>query len=140
MVVLPSASPVLVSNAAYRDSVLCRKYSKPCRSRREWQHQILAVERLDRRLLIHTEHRRMRRRVQIQPNDVGGLPPKVRIVGGHVAVEPLGLESVLGPHPCHHHVTDLELRSQPARAPLSRPVRRRTQLKVSHMMVARVWA
>jgi hypothetical protein len=33
---------------------------------------------------------------------------------------------VLGPHPRHHHVTDLELRSQPARAPLRRPLRRRT--------------
>src|SRR5215468_12186230 len=32
--VLPSTSPVLVSNAAYRDSVPCRTYSKPCRSAR----------------------------------------------------------------------------------------------------------
>jgi len=31
--VLPSTSPVLVSNA-YKDSVPCRKYSKPCRSAR----------------------------------------------------------------------------------------------------------
>ena len=94
-------------------------------SRREWQHRILAVQRLNRRLLIHTEHRRMRRRVQIQPNDVGSLLLKIRIVGRHVAVQPLRLEAVLGPHPRHHHVTDLELCSQPARAPLSRPVRRR---------------
>ena len=95
-------------------------------SRREWQHRILAVQRLDRGLLIHTEHRRMRRRVQIQPNDVGGLLLKIRVVARHVAVQPLRLEAVLGPHPRHHHVTDLELRSQPARAPLRRPVRRRT--------------
>ena len=32
--VLPSTSPVLVLNAAYSDSVPCRKYSKPCRSAR----------------------------------------------------------------------------------------------------------
>ena len=32
--VFPSTSPVLVSNAAYKDSVPCRKYSKPCRSAR----------------------------------------------------------------------------------------------------------
>src|ERR1700690_602937 len=32
--VLPSTSPVLVSNAAYNDSVPCRKHSKPCRSAR----------------------------------------------------------------------------------------------------------
>jgi len=36
-------------------------------------HRILAVERLDAVFSSHTEHRRMRRRVQIQPNDVGGL-------------------------------------------------------------------
>src|SRR5229473_3801332 len=90
-------------------------------SRREWQHRILAVERLDRRFLIHTEHRRMRRRVQIQPNNVGGLLLKIRVVGRHVAVEPLRLKAVLGPHPRHHHMTDLELCSQPARAPRSRP-------------------
>src|SRR5437660_11194653 len=126
--VFPSTSPVLVSNAAYRDSVPCRKYSKPCRSasRREWQHRILAVERLDRRLLIHTEHRRMRRRVQIKPNDIGGLLLKVRVVARHVAVQPLRIEAMFGPHPRHHHVTDLELCSQSARAPLSRPVWRRT--------------
>src|SRR4029077_3595923 len=32
--VLPSTSPVLVLNAAYRDNVPCRCYSKPCRSAR----------------------------------------------------------------------------------------------------------
>src|SRR6266849_8744748 len=122
--VLPSTSPVLVSNAAYRDSVPEVLKAVPLgASRREWQHRILAVERLDRRLLIYTEHRRMRRRVQIQPNNVGGLLLKIRVVGRHVAVEPLRLEAVLGPHPRHHHMTDLELCSQPARAPLSRPVR-----------------
>jgi len=95
-------------------------------SRREWQHRILAVERLDGRLLIHTEHRRMRRRVQIKPNDIGGLLLKVRVVARHVAVQPLRIEAMFGPHPRHHHVTDLELCSQSARAPLSRPVWRRT--------------
>src|SRR5262249_40138207 len=75
---------------------------------------------------IHTEHCRMRWRVQIQPKDVGGLLLKVRIVCGHVAVPPLGFESLLGPHPRPHHVTGLELRSQPAPAPLRPPVPRRT--------------
>ena len=68
----------------------------------------------------------MRRRVQIQSNDVGGLLLKVRVISRHVAIEPLRLEAVLGPHPRHHHMTDLELRSQPARAPLSGPVGRGT--------------
>ena len=94
-------------------------------SRRERQHRIFPVECLDRCLLIHREHRRMRRSVQIQPNDIGGLALKVWIVGGHVAIQPLRLEAVLDPHPRHHHMTDLELPCQPARAPLRGPVRRR---------------
>ena len=94
-------------------------------SRRQWQHRILAVQRLDRRLLIHGEHRRMCRRVQIQPNDVGRFLLKVRVVARHVAIEPLRLEAMLGPHSRHHHMTHLELCSQPARAPLRGPVGRR---------------
>ena len=35
------------------------------------QHPILAVERLNRRFLIHAEHGRMGRRVQIQANHIG---------------------------------------------------------------------
>ncbi len=92
--------------------------------RREWQHRILAVQRLDRGFLIHRENRRMRRWVKIQPNDVGSLLLKFRVVGGHVAIQTLRLEAVLGPHARHHHMTDRELRSQPARAPLRSPVRR----------------
>ena len=88
-----------------------------CASRRAWRHRVLAVQRLERRLLIDTEHRRMRRRVQVQPDDVRRLLLEVRIIGRHVAIEPLRLEPVLGPDPRHHHVTELELRRQPARAP-----------------------
>ena len=94
-------------------------------SRREWQHRILAIERWIDVFSSTQNTAACAGGFEIQPNDVGGLLLKVRVVGCHVAVEPLGLESVLGPRPCHHHVTDLELRSQPASAPLSRPVRRR---------------
>ena len=38
---------------------------------RQWQHSVLAVERLDRGLLIHAEHRCMGRRIQVQPDDIG---------------------------------------------------------------------
>ena len=48
----------------------------------------------------------MRRRVQIQPNDVGGLLLKIRVVARHVAVEPLRLEAILGPLPRHHHLME----------------------------------
>src|SRR5262249_13389952 len=88
----------------------------------ERQHRIFAVERLDRCFLIDTEHRGMRRWVQIQPNDVRRLGLEVRVVGGHVAVEPLRLQTVLGPDPRYHHVADSKLGPELACAPLSRAV------------------
>ena len=45
--------------------------------RRERQHGVLAIERLNCGLLIDAEHRRMLRRMQIQPNDIGSFGLKV---------------------------------------------------------------
>jgi hypothetical protein len=39
----------------------------------------------------------MRRRVQIQPDDIGCLRLEIRIVGGHVTLDPMRFESVLSP-------------------------------------------
>src|SRR5262245_50299009 len=89
---------------------------------RQRQHRVLSVERLDRRLLIDTEHRRVGWRVHIQPNNDGRFALKVGIVGSHVAIEPLRLQSVLGPDPRHHHVRDRQRRTQLARAPMRRAV------------------
>src|SRR5512133_3668004 len=73
-------------------------------SRRQRQHRIKAIERLDSSLLVYTEHRRMRRRVQIQPNDVGRLGFKLRIIGGHVALHSMRLQPMLSPYPSDRHV------------------------------------
>ena len=78
-------------------------------ARGERQDRVLAIQGLNVRLLIDAEHRRVRRRVQIQPNDVGRLLLKVRIVRGHVALDPMRLESVLAPHTRHHHVADVQM-------------------------------
>ena len=50
----------------------------------ERQHGVLAIERLDGSLLIDAEHRRVLRRMQIQPNDFGSFGLKVRIVRGYL--------------------------------------------------------
>jgi len=68
-------------------------------SGRERQLRILAVERLDRRLLIDAEHSCLRRRMLLQSDNVGRLLLEVRIVGRHVAIEALRLQAVLRPHP-----------------------------------------
>jgi len=64
-----------------RTETACRAESttKPCRSARPGESGntgSLRSSAMDRRFLIHTEHRRMRRRVQIQPNDVGAFCSK----------------------------------------------------------------
>jgi len=65
----------------------------------QWQDRILAIQGLDSGLFIHAEHYGMCRRVQIQPNNVGGLLFKIRIVRGHVTLNTMRLESVLAQHP-----------------------------------------
>src|SRR5437773_6864835 len=97
-----------------------------CASRGQRQNRIFAIQGLDGGLFIYAEHRGMCRRVQIQPNNVGGLLLKIRIVRGHVALDAMRLESVLTPHPCHHHVADVQMRSEFARAPVRCPTGRRT--------------
>src|SRR5580692_6122522 len=49
-------------------------------TRGEWQDWVLAIQGLNCRLFIHAEHCRVSRRVQVQPNDVGSLLLKIRIV------------------------------------------------------------
>ena len=92
--------------------------------RRKRQHGVFAAERLDRRLLIDAEDRRVLRRMQIQADNIGGFGLKVRIIRGHVAFQPMRPQGMLAPHPCHHHVTDVQAGREFARAPLGRAITR----------------
>ena len=49
--------------------------------------RIQPVERLNGRLLLHTEHGRMLRRVHLQSNDTCRLIFKLRVVAGHVPAD-----------------------------------------------------
>ena len=49
---------------------------------RKWQNRIQAIQRLDGALLVHAEDRGMPRRVEVQPDDVGGFFFKLRIITG----------------------------------------------------------
>ena len=89
---------------------------------RQGQHRILTIQGLNRGLLIDTKHGRMLRRVQVEADDVGRLRLKVRIIGGHIAVQSMRLEPMLSPHPGHPHVTDPELGGELPGTPVSRPV------------------
>ena len=86
------------------------------------QHGILAVQGLNRGLLIDTKHRSMLRRVQVQSDDVGRLGFKIRIVRGDIAFEAVRSERMLSPHTRDHHVGHIQLRTQFSGAPTRRSI------------------
>ena len=90
--------------------------------RRQRQHRILGIKRLNRRLLVHAEHRRMLRWVEIQINHVGGLGLEIRIVRRDVVLESMRLQAVLGSDTRHRHVRDVtaQFSRQLARGPVGR--------------------
>ena len=100
--------------------------------RRQRQHRVLAIQRLNRRLFIHAEHCGVLRRIQVKANDVGRLLLKVRIVRGHVAPDPMRLEAMLAPHAGHHHVAHLQVRGELARAPVRHPGGRRVPCRLQY--------
>ena len=105
--VLPSTSPVFVLKAAYKDSVPCRKYSNPWRSARPGDSA--AAPSCDPGLGWRSSHPRRTRRhapagFRYSPMISAAFSLKVGIVRGHVALDPMRLELMLAPHPCHHHV------------------------------------
>src|SRR3982750_4708696 len=91
-------------------------------SRRQRQHRIESVKRLDRSLLVHAEHRGVRWWIQIQSDHVGRLGLEFRIVAGHVTLQPMRLKTMLGPHPSYHHMTDAQCLAKLATAPVGRTV------------------
>ena len=86
------------------------------------QHRILAIEGLNRRLFVDAEHGRVLRRMQIKADDLRRFALKIRIIRGHVALEPVGPQGVLAPDPCHHHVRDPQLLGKLAGTPVRRSV------------------
>ena len=65
----------------------------PGRERQDW---IEPVQSLDGALFIDAKDGRMDWRLQIQANDVCSLSFKIRVVAGHVAAKPVGLQSGFG--------------------------------------------
>jgi hypothetical protein len=58
------------------------------------------------------------RGMQIKPDNLGSFRLKLRIVRGHVALEPAWPQCMLAPHSRDHHVTDPQACCEFARAPL----------------------
>jgi hypothetical protein len=86
--------------------------------RRERQHRVQAIERLNGTLFIHAEDGSVGGRAQIETNDVGRLGLEIGIIAVHVLAPPVGLQPGLGPDSGHAHMVDAKLRGQLAAAPV----------------------
>ena len=74
---------------------------------------------MDRRLLVHAEHGGMLRRVHVQADDVSGF----WIVGGHVTVQPVRLQSFMRSYALHGGLTQPQRFRQLPAGPMSRTIR-----------------
>jgi len=86
---------------------------------RKGQNRIQTIESLKSALLVHAEHCRVGRRLEIEADNVGRLGFEGRIIAGHVMTPPGRLQTGLGPYPSHPHVTDAQLGGELARTPMS---------------------
>src|SRR5260370_1400038 len=62
----------------------------------------------------------------IQANNISRLELELRVVGSHLAFDPMGLKPGALPHPRHHHVAEAQVPGQLAAAPVRGAIRRRS--------------
>ena len=93
---------------------------------RQRQHRIEPVQGLNGGLFVHAKHCRMLRRFDVQPDNISRLEFEIRVVGGHVAFDPMRLESGPLPHPRDHHMANAQVAGQLAATPVGGAVGRRS--------------
>jgi len=91
------------------------------------QPRLTAVQRLDLRLLVHAQHQRLIRRVQIQPDDVAHLVDEQRIRRQRERLAPMRLQAEGAPDPTDGTLTQATLARHGPRAPVRRVPRRGLQ-------------
>jgi hypothetical protein len=89
-----------------------------CTPRRKGQNPIQSIECLDGSFFVHAEDGGMGRRLQVKPNNIGGLLLKVRVVAAHIAPHSVRLQPGLGPHPSDARLARAQRRRQFATAPV----------------------
>jgi len=90
---------------------------------RKRQDRIFSIQGLNRRFLVDREHRYMLRWIDVQPDNIGRLALKLRVVASQVATQPMRFEPVFGPHPRNPHMRDVtEFFGQFSLAPVRRTV------------------
>src|SRR5216683_2997608 len=64
--------------------------------------------------------------LNIQANNISRLELELRVVGSHLAFDPMGLKPGALPHPRHHHMANAQVPGQLAAAPVRGAIRRRS--------------
>ncbi len=68
---------------------------------RQRQHRVEPIHRLDRRLFIYAEYRRMLRRIHIQADNICRFAFKIGIVARQIAFQTMWLQAGLGQNALH---------------------------------------
>ena len=76
------------------------------------------IQRLDGGLLIQAEQSCVLRRVQVQPDNIGGLTIKIGVVAGHVPLQPVWPQPGCAPDAVHGIFTDSQMLGQFATGPM----------------------
>src|SRR5438552_4779881 len=88
------------------------------------QPRVLAIQRLNGALLIHTKDSRVLRRVEVKTNDIGGLRLKLRIVARRVSLQTMRFHPRTHPDPLHGRLAQAQGSSHLAARPMRRALRR----------------
>src|SRR5215216_126474 len=94
-----------------------------CLSRPHRQNRLRAIQRLDLRFFIHTQHQRFIERIRIQPHNVAHLVEEQRMLGKLEGLTAMRRQSESLPHTTHTAATQTTSRCQRARAAVRRVLR-----------------
>ena len=103
----------------------------------QWQHGRGPVERLDLGLLVDREHDRPLGRIEVQADHVPDLGLELRIGAELERLDPVRLETRLGPDPLDRRDRHADPARDPAGAPVGRPVGRWLQGQGDHPVPVR---
>jgi hypothetical protein len=107
-------------------------------SRLHRQERLRAIEGLNLRLLIDTEHRRVRRGIQVQADNIPDLFDEQRISGQFEGLAPMRLQPKRVPHAADGGVTETDGFRHLARTPVRGAARRRFQCTNNHVFHLRI--
>ncbi len=95
------------------------------RAGQDRQDRSAAIERLDLALLVHAQHQRPFRRVEVEPDHVAHLLHKQRVLGELEALNPVRLQPERPPDPRDRRLRQPHLPGHLARRPVRAAIRRR---------------